>query len=132
MSWQMRQFRWHHQGAVHKVRHATFGQFFPPSPCHTSSHIPGPLPPKVSHTSQTPPFLEGLVQKTRTKDPLYKFCLNCSHGILAGVLSMGLLSGRFCPRWLLSVPVLSEYIYYIRKLNISLNYMFRMYDKNFY
>src|SRR6218665_847930 len=30
------------QGAVHKVCHAIFGQFLPPSPCHTSSHIPGP------------------------------------------------------------------------------------------
>jgi len=29
----------------------------------------------------------------------------------------------------LSVPVLSEYTCYIRKLNITLNFMFRMYDK---
>ena len=39
------------------------------------------------------------------------------------------MSGRFCPGWLLSVPVLSEYICYNRKLNITLNFMFRMYDK---
>jgi len=46
-------------------------------------------------------------------------------------LSGGVLSGRFCLGWLLSVPVLSEYICYIRKLNITLNFMFRMYDKKF-
>ena len=41
------------------------------------------------------------------------------------------MSGRFCPGWFLSVPVLSEYICYVRKLNITLNFMFRMYDKKF-
>src|SRR6218665_2160235 len=30
------------------------------------------------------------------------------------------------------VPVLSEYVCYIRKLNITLNFMFRMYDNFFY
>src|SRR6218665_72608 len=77
-------------GAVHKVRHAIFGQFLP-LPCHTSSHIPGP-----------PRFLEGLVQKTRTKAPLYKFCFNCSRGFCPGVLSgvfcvEGFVGGCFCP-----------------------------------
>src|SRR6218665_1687733 len=54
-------------GAVHKVRHAIFGQFWPPPPVtlwHTSRD-----PPKVRHTSRTPRFLVGLVQKTRTKAP---------------------------------------------------------------
>src|SRR6218665_544209 len=114
-------------GAVHKVPHAIFGQFLSPSPCHTSSYIPGP--PKVRHTCRTPRFLEGLVQKSRTKAPLYKFYLNCSRGFCPGVLSGGLLPGRFCPGWFLSVPVLSEYICYNSKLNITLNFMFRMYDK---
>src|SRR6218665_3303424 len=41
--------------------------FDPLSPCHTVSHIPGP--PKVRHTSRTPRFLVGLVQKSRTKAP---------------------------------------------------------------
>src|SRR6218665_3747866 len=49
---------WWALGAVHKVRHAIFGQFLPP---HTLSHIPGP-PPKVRHKSRTPRFLVGLVQ----------------------------------------------------------------------
>src|SRR6218665_214639 len=70
-----------------------------PSLCHTLSHIPGP--PKVRHTSRTPSqFLVGLVQKTRTKTPLYKFSRNCSWGHL----SRGLLSGRFCLGWFLSIP----------------------------
>src|SRR6218665_1589999 len=101
--------------------------FTPPPPLtlrHTSRD-----PPKVRHTSRTPRFLEGIVQNTQTKAPLYKCCLNCSRGFLSGVLSGGLLSGRFCPGWFLSVPVLSEYICYNRKLNITLNSMFRMYDK---
>jgi len=57
------------KGAVHKVRHAIFGQFLPPPLCHTS---------------RDPRFLEGLVQKTGTKAHLYKFCLNCSRGFLSG------------------------------------------------
>src|SRR6218665_2504576 len=77
-------------GAVHKVRHAIFGQFLPPSPCHTSSHIPG-APPKVRHTSRTPRFLEGLVQKTRTKAPLYTFCFNYLRRFLSG----GFVRGSF-------------------------------------
>ena len=66
--------------------------------------------------------------KNPDKSPLYKFPLNCSRGFCAGVLSGGLLSGRFCPGWFLSVPLLSEYICYNRKLNITLNFMFPMYD----
>src|SRR6218665_1376081 len=87
-------------GAVHKVCHAIFGQFLLPSPCHTFSHIPGP--PKVRHTSRTPPrFLVGLVQKTQIKTP----CTNSlSIVFVQEVLSGGLLSGRFCPGWFLSVP----------------------------
>src|SRR6218665_908052 len=48
-----------------------------------------------------------------------------------GVCQGSLLPGRFCPGWLLSVLVPSEYICYIRKLNMTLNFMFRMYDKKF-
>src|SRR6218665_3106559 len=71
------------QGAVHKVRHAIFGQFLPPpSPCHTSSHIPGPPPESTSHISD-PPILEGLVQKTQTNAP----CTN----------SVSIVRGSFCP-----------------------------------
>src|SRR6218665_537186 len=68
-------------GAVHKVRHAIFDQFLPLSPvtlCHTSRDPPE----STSHISD-PPFLEGLVQKTRTKAP----CTN----------SVSIVRGGFCP-----------------------------------
>ena len=78
--------------SVHKVRHAIFGQFFPPSPCHTSSHIPGP--PKVRHTFRTPRFLVDLVQKPGQKPPL-----QILSQLFAGVFVRG-----FCPEWFLSVP----------------------------
>src|SRR6218665_1254642 len=60
--------------------------FDPHSPCHTSSHIPGP-PKSTSHIS-APRFLVGLVQKTRTKAP----CTN-SLLIVRGVFVQGALSG---------------------------------------
>src|SRR6218665_1796164 len=92
--------------------------FNPPPPvtlCHTSRD-----PPKVRHTSRTPP----------NKSPLVQILSKLFVGVFVReVLSEGLLSGSFCPRWFLSVPVLSEHICYIRKLNITLNFMFRMYDK---
>ena len=108
------------------IKYVTNWPILPPLPCHTSSHILGP--PKARHTSRTPRFLEGLVQKTRKKAP-YKFCLNCFGGFCPGVLSGGLLSRRFCPGWFLSVPVLSEYICYNRKLNTTLIFMFCIYHK---
>src|SRR6218665_1791854 len=87
-------------------------------------------PPKVRHTSRTPPdFLVGLVQKIRTKAP----CTN-SLSIVCGFLSgrvcqrvfclEGFVLGGFCPFLLLS-----QYICYNRKFKITLNFMFHMYDK---
>ena len=74
--------------------------FDPPSPCHTLSHIPRP-PKIVRHTSWTPsPIFSRPSTKSPDKSPLYKFSLNCSRGFL----SWGLLSGRFCPGWVLSIP----------------------------
>src|SRR6218665_3015203 len=68
----------------------------PPSDtlCHTSRD-----PPKVRHTSLTPRFLVGLVQKTRTKAPCTNFL-----SIIRGGFCPGVLSERFCPGWFLSVP----------------------------
>src|SRR6218665_3768975 len=74
-------------GAVHKVRHAIFGQFLLPPPVtlrHTSRD-----PPKVRHTSRT---FKRPSTKSRTKGPLYKFCLNCSRWFLSG----GFCQGVFC------------------------------------
>src|SRR6218665_2432817 len=97
--------------------------------CHTSSHIPGP-PESTSHISDpSSRFLKGLVQKPGQKPPCTNSVSIVRGVFVRGVLSGGLLSGRFCSGWFLSVPVLSEYICYNRKLNITLNFMFRMYDK---
>ena len=77
-------------GAVHKVRHAIFGQFSPSLLSHFVTH-PGTPRKYVTHLG-TPRFLEGLVQKSRTKAPLYKFCLNCSRGFFI----RGFCQGVFC------------------------------------
>ena len=90
-------------GAVHKVRHAIFGQFWP-SPSVTLSHIPGP--PKVRHTSRTHP--PDSSSTNPDKSPLYKFSQ-----LFVGVLVRGFrqeifwlegfVRGGFCP-----FPLLSE------------------------
>src|SRR6218665_3632628 len=51
-----------------------------------------------------PRFLVGLVQKTRTKAPCTNSVSIVRGGFSPGFLSGVLLSGRFCPRWFLSVP----------------------------
>src|SRR6218665_4108706 len=85
---------------------------YPPRPVTRDS-------PKERYTSRTPRFLVGLVQKTRTKAPCTN-SLNCSRGFCPG----GFVRGAFCP-----FSLLSEYICYNRKVNITLNFMFHMYDK---
>src|SRR6218665_1274313 len=101
------------------------------SPCHTLSHIPGP-PNSTSHISDPPNFLVGLVEKTRTKAPCTNSPLNCSRGFVRRVCQRvfcleGFVRGGFCPFLLLS-----QCICYKRKLNITLNFMFNMYDKKMY
>src|SRR6218665_38094 len=62
------------------------------TPRSTLSHFvthPG-TPLKVRHTSRTPQFLVGLVQKSSTK----VLCTN----------SISIVRGGFCPGWFLSVP----------------------------
>src|SRR6218665_200644 len=68
---------------------------FDPSPCHTLSHIPG-HPPKVRHTSRTPPIFSSPSTKNPDKSPLYKFYQSFAGVFVRGVLSGGLLSERFC------------------------------------
>src|SRR6218665_3532485 len=53
-------------------------------------------------------------------------CLS-SRGLLSGEFCPGFLSGRFCPGGCPS-PLLSEYIRYNRKLNITLDFIFHMYE----
>src|SRR6218665_395637 len=115
-------------GVVHKVRHAILANFYPPSPL--SHFVTHPGTPKKYVTHLRPPnFLVGLVQKIRTK----ALCTNSLSivrgvfvwGICQGVLCLeGFIRGGFCPFLLLS-----QYICYKRKLNITLNFMFNMYDK---
>src|SRR6218665_2369448 len=69
-------------GAVHKVLHAIFGQFFPPPPlCHTSRD-----PPRKYVTHLGPPIFSRPSTKIPDKSPLYKFYLNCSQRFLSGGL----------------------------------------------
>src|SRR6218665_3726609 len=90
---------------------------FDPLPLsHFVTH-PG-TPQKVRHTSRTPPFLVGLVQKSPTKVP----CTN----------SISIVLGGFCQGGFCLFPLLSQYICNNRKLNITLNFMFHMYHKNLY
>jgi len=69
-------------GAVHKVRHAIFVQFWPPLPSVTFCHTSRDPPKYVTHLGP-PRFLAGLVQKTRTKAP----CTN----------SLWIVREGFCP-----------------------------------
>src|SRR6218665_2997437 len=108
---------------VHKVRHAIFANFDPlphVTLCHTSWDL---SPESTSHTSDPLRFVVGLVQKSQTK-------VLCSN-------SISIVRGGFCPGvfvWVgfCSVPLRSQYICYNSKLNIALNFMFHMYDKNLY
>src|SRR6218665_802187 len=118
-------------GAVHKVRHAIFGQFYPLPLSHFVTH-PGTTPPKVRHTSRTPRYLEDLVQKLGQKHPCTNSVSIVHGGFYQGVFCLeGYVRGGFCP-----FPFCQNRrrrrICYNRKLNITLNFMFRMYDKKIY
>src|SRR6218665_2510137 len=120
------------QGAVHKVRHAILANFYPPSPVtlrHTSRD-----PPKVRHTSRTPPIFRKPSTKSRTKAPVYKFCLNCSQRILSGGFVRVSFVWKFLSvvAFVRSCSVRIVYICYNRNLNITLNFMLRMYDNKNY
>src|SRR6218665_980186 len=92
-------------------------------PLPLSHFVTHPVTPRkyVTHLGPLPRFLGGLVQKSRTKVP----CTNY----------ISIVRGGFCPGFFVWVgfcpfPLLSQYICYNRKLNITLNFMFHMYDKN--
>src|SRR6218665_794376 len=57
---------------------------------------------------------------------LYKEIYLSLRGFLSGgFCHEGFVRGSFCPS-----PLLSEYIHYNRKLNITFNFRFHMYEKN--
>src|SRR6218665_860524 len=107
---------------------------FNPLPCHTLSHISGlPKSRPTSHISEPPIFSWPCIQQTRTiKPPVQNisqlFAGDFVRGVCQGAFCLGgFFRGGFCP-----FPLLSEYICYNRKLNITLNFIFHMYDKFFY
>src|SRR6218665_1002389 len=110
------------QGPFIKYVTLFLAKFDPPLPvtlCHTSRD-----PRKyVTHPGPPPRFLVGLVQKSRTKVPCTNYISIVRGGFCPGVF----VWVGFCP-----FPLLSQYICYNRKLNITLNFMFHMYDKNLY
>src|SRR6218665_4059545 len=102
-------------GAVHKVRHAIFGQFLPPAPvtlCHTFR-----APNSTSHISEPRTIFSRPSTKSPDKSPLYKFSLNCSRVVVVRGFVFyleGFVRGAFCP-----FPLLSECMCYNRKLNFT-------------
>ena len=94
------------------------------SPSHFVTH---PRDPQKYVTHLGRKFLVGLVQKNVDKTP-------CTNSLLIGFLCRGFcqvvfclegfVRGGFCP-----FPLLSEYICYNRKLNITLNFGIHMYNK---
>jgi len=92
---------------------------FDPSLCHTSQDFP-----KVCHTSRTPRFLVGLVKNNGQKPSVQIL------SVVRGGLVRGFCQGVLCLEGFCPFPLLSEYICYKRKLNITLNFKFHMYDKN--
>src|SRR6218665_1540633 len=88
--------------------------FYPLPLSHFVTH-PGP-PPRVRNTSRTPRVLVGLVQKPGRK-PSVQILSQLFTGLFVRgfVFSLeGFVRGGFCP-----FPLLSEYICYDRKLNIT-------------
>src|SRR6218665_2375472 len=85
------------------------------------SHISGP--PKVCHTSRTPQFLVVHACIHVFTGCLCKFAGFFVQGLSGGFCLERFVRGGFCPS-----PLLSEYIHYNRKLNITFNFSFHMYE----
>src|SRR6218665_2303735 len=111
---------------IHKVHYTILDQFDSPSSvtlCHTSRD----LLKYVTHLG-TPTFSSTCIHTC-----LYRGFVLVRGGFCSGVgLGVFCLEGasyvnRFRPGWFLSVPLLSEYIHYNRKLDITFNFRFHMY-----
>src|SRR6218665_2972299 len=89
--------------------------------CHTSRD-----PPKVRHTSRIPPIFSRPSTKIPDKVP----CTNSISIVQGGFCPGGFVRLGFCPFTSVTIHLLSQYICYDKKLNITLNFMFYMNDKN--
>ena len=106
------------KGAVVNVRHAIFDQCWPT-----------PSPATLCHTSRTLRIFGS------TKNWTQSHCtksLSMVRGVSVGGFCLGFFVWKvwsgvgFCP-----FPLLSEYVCYYGKLNITLNFRFHMYDNKF-
>ena len=112
------------EGAVHKVRHAILDQFWLPSaPSHIVTHFGTQLK-YVTHLGTTTIFMY-----MHTCMCIYREVCLSSRGFSRRFVQV-FLSRTFCSGWFLSAPLLSEYIRCNRKLNITFNFRFHMYEKN--
>src|SRR6218665_4186843 len=106
-----------------------FWPILTPSPCHTLSRIPEP-PKYVTHLGPHTFFIrpstknsdKNLLNKKLGQKPSVQILSQLFVGFFKGSLVWKVLFG------VLSVPLLSEYN---RKLNITLNFRFHMYDNFF-
>src|SRR6218665_1000387 len=96
--------------------------------CHTFTH---PMTPKSTSHISDPPIFSTLVQKQGQKPPV-----QIISQLFAGVFVRGFCQGSLVWKVLFgvvfSIPLLSEYICYNRNVNITLNFMFHMYDIKMY
>src|SRR6218665_1948554 len=98
----------------------------PPPPCHTLLHIPGP--PKSTSHIMDPPISSS---KNQDKSPCTNSLSIIRGGLCPGLLSRGLLSGRFCPGWFLSIP--SSVRIHLLQQKVKNHFKFHVsYDKKIY
>src|SRR6218665_590383 len=109
-----------------------FWPIFTPLPSVTLCHTSRDPPESTSHISEPPRFLVGLVEKTQTKAP----CTNSLSIVRGGFCPGGFVRGSFVWKVLSGVVFVHSPIYqntcYNRKLSITLNFLFHMYDKKMY
>src|SRR6218665_116845 len=100
------------------MSHYFLANFDPSSPLsHFVTHRG--TPPKVRHTSRTPPFLVGLVQKTRTKTPCTN-SLSIVRGGSSEVFSLeGFVRGGFCPFPSVRIHLLLQQVKHHFKFQVS-------------
>src|SRR6218665_1122188 len=104
-----------------------WNNFNPPPPCHTLSHISGPPLKYVTHLGTLPRIFSSTC--------IHTYVFTGRFVLVRGVLVWRVLSGDFCLEGFVRggfcpFPLLPEYICCNRKLNITFNYRFHMYEQN--